>query len=68
MANRVYEYEDQDGNLYWSFRKPERSTFVGLRLSHRGRLGLHPYHFIRKMQVIIRDAIFQSQQMESDNE
>lgn len=49
MMKRVYEYEDQDGNLYWSLRKPERSVFMGIQLRHRGRLGMHPYHFIRKV-------------------
>lgn len=68
MMKRVYEYEDQDGNLYWSLRKPERTTLVGLRLRNRGRLGMHPYHFIRKVQVLIRDLISHTPDPDTESE
>lgn len=68
MMKRIYEYEDQYGNLYWTLRKPEKSVFLGVQLKHRGRLGMHPYHFIRKVQVLIRDFIFHPEDTDTESE
>jgi hypothetical protein len=56
--NRIYEYEDQYGNLFWSLRKPQSAIDVGLKLRHQGRLGMHPYHFVDRLRARIRTLLF----------
>lgn len=43
---RVYEYEDEEGNIYWSFAQPPTLIPVARRLRARSRIGTHFINFI----------------------
>lgn len=45
MARRVYEYVDQDGNVFYSFERLPMVT-VGRRLTLQSRVGVHFQNFM----------------------
>lgn len=49
---RVYEYEDENGVLYWSFTPPETLIPVALRLRSRSRIGTHLINFIVSLRHV----------------
>lgn len=49
---RVYEYEDEDGNVYWSFTKPDTLIPVVRRLRSRSRIGTHVINFIAALRHV----------------
>lgn len=67
MANginelRVYEYEDQYGNVYWSFRKPDKRTDIGIRLTHRGWLGRFYHIFLSDLRGVAMSRIWKGRE------
>lgn len=59
---RVYEYEDQHGNVYWSFRKPDKRTDVGIRLTHRGWLGRFYHIFLSDLREVARAYLLEGRE------
>lgn len=53
---RLYEYEDQHGNVYWTFKEPTASVESTMRLRIRNRNGIHALNFIDKIRSAARNA------------
>jgi len=56
MAQRVYEYHDGDGNVYYSLHKASSIISAPTRLKLRSRVGVHLINFLTKFRHIA-DAI-----------
>ena len=50
VSLRVYEYQDADGNVFWSFTKLPQLISPPLRLALQSRIGTHVINFLVKMR------------------
>ena len=51
MAKRVYEYTDQDGNVFYSFARMPMVS-VGRRLTLGTRIGVHFQNFLSHVRGV----------------
>lgn len=54
MIPRIYQYSDQNGTLYWSFKKPRILVDTGIVLRAETRIGVNVFHFMEDLRKIIR--------------
>jgi hypothetical protein len=53
-GKRMYEYEDQFGNTYWSFTKHPIHTKPQLRLTIQSWVGTHFENFLAELRALHR--------------
>lgn len=53
MLPRVYEYKDSDGNIYWSFKKHEKTVSPPIRLVLQDRVGMLYIRFINYLRQVV---------------
>lgn len=54
MARRVYEYVDQEGNVFYSFKRLDMVR-VGVKLTLMSRVGTHFQNFLNYMRGLALD-------------
>lgn len=52
FGRRVYEYHDDEGNVYYSFSKAPSSISPTKRLYLQSRLGTHVINFLVKLRAV----------------
>lgn len=52
MSRRVYEYTDEEGNVYYSFARLPREVTVGVRLRLQSRVGVHFQNFLSYLRTL----------------
>lgn len=63
-ALRMYEYKDDEGNVYWSFVKHRSAVSPPTRLVLQDRVGEHPMLFVTRLRQLIQAFQFGSRNRE----
>ena len=49
-GRRIYEYQDDEGNIYWSFTKRKQTVSPPTRLILQNRVGKHIINFLTSLR------------------
>ena len=63
-GQRVYEYRDQDGNVFWSFHRFPSVVTHSRTLSLQSRLGSHFDGFISELRALRRVVVEEEKEKE----
>lgn len=63
-GHRVYEYEDQDGNVFWSFVKFPSVVTHGQKMSLRDRVGTPFDSYLSDLRAVRRIVLDEERERE----
>ena len=63
-GQRVYEYEDQDGNLFWSFHRFPSVVTPSRTLSLKDRVGTHFDGYLSDLRAMRRIIVEEEKEKE----